>query len=596
MQERLAQARLARGEHDLVAADLAELVARHPLREGLRALHLRALYAAGRQSEALESYAELRERLAEELGLDPGPELAALHRQILEQDAGLSAPPKAAIIRNSLPAPLDELIGRDEALAELRPLIPRHGWSRWSGRAGSARPGSPPSGPADVHPDGVHWSSWPRFRRRHAASPSRCSARSAPTRPPARPCPPADRLVAALRHRQLLLVLDNCEHVIEPVAELVARLLRDAPGVSVLATSREPLGLTGELLWEVPPLPCPTTVTSTRSGGRRRPGCSPRAPPRSSAGSGSTSRPRRRWRSSAAGWTACRWRWSWPRPGSARSASRASWIASTTGSGCSPPRQRDVPARQRTLTAVIGWSWDLLDEPTGWCSPGSRCSATAARPEAAEQVCRRRPGRRWPGWWTGRSWWLDDPGGPRYRLLESVAAFCLRHASPTPTRSAARHAAYYTGLAERADPGLRGPDQQEWLALLDAELANLRAALTHGGGLRLARRADLVLVPARPAHRGARRRWPLPGDPEDERRAAPWRLGLALLQGERIHRRRTRRACADPDGRAAWFVANAVIDRGDLALAPELLPEAFHRPVDRGGGAGLPGDARARGR
>ena len=89
--ERLAEARLARGEHDLVAADLAELVARHPLREGLRALHLRALYAAGRQSEALDSYADLRDRLADELGLDPGPELVALHRRILEQDAGLSA-------------------------------------------------------------------------------------------------------------------------------------------------------------------------------------------------------------------------------------------------------------------------------------------------------------------------------------------------------------------------------------------------------------------------------------------------------------------------------------------------------------------------
>src|SRR6185312_13771 len=95
-----------------------------PLREGLRAVHLRALYAAGRQSEALDSYADLRDRLADELGLDPGPELVALHRRILEQDAGLSAPPKAAIIRNSLPAQLDELVGRAEALTELRTLLP----------------------------------------------------------------------------------------------------------------------------------------------------------------------------------------------------------------------------------------------------------------------------------------------------------------------------------------------------------------------------------------------------------------------------------------------------------------------------------------
>lgn len=85
--ERLAGARIARGEHDLVAAELAELVGRNPLRETLRALHMRALYAAGRQAEALDSYADLREHLADELGLDPGPELVALHRRLLEQDA-----------------------------------------------------------------------------------------------------------------------------------------------------------------------------------------------------------------------------------------------------------------------------------------------------------------------------------------------------------------------------------------------------------------------------------------------------------------------------------------------------------------------------
>src|SRR4029453_10832133 len=93
-----------------------------PLREGLRALQLRALYAAGRQSEALDSYAELRTRLADELGLDPGPELVAVHQQILVQAAGLAAPPPART-RNSLPAQLDELVGRARALSELRDLL-----------------------------------------------------------------------------------------------------------------------------------------------------------------------------------------------------------------------------------------------------------------------------------------------------------------------------------------------------------------------------------------------------------------------------------------------------------------------------------------
>lgn len=93
VQEALAEARLEAGEQDVLAGELAELVARHPLRERLRAVQLRALYRAGRQSEALAGYEELRALLADELGLDPSPELTALHAAMLRQDASLSPPP-----------------------------------------------------------------------------------------------------------------------------------------------------------------------------------------------------------------------------------------------------------------------------------------------------------------------------------------------------------------------------------------------------------------------------------------------------------------------------------------------------------------------
>ena len=160
--ERYAEARLALGEHTLLVGELADLVARHPLRERLRATYLRALYAAGRQSDALESYADLRRRLADELGLDPGPEIAALHRAILEQDPALarrpdrrpepqpgpphpepasaaprpepasapphpepaSAPPRPT---GNLPAPMTELIGREDAVTELAGLLAEPG-------------------------------------------------------------------------------------------------------------------------------------------------------------------------------------------------------------------------------------------------------------------------------------------------------------------------------------------------------------------------------------------------------------------------------------------------------------------------------------
>src|SRR5690606_11209803 len=115
--EEYAETRLALGEHDLLAGELADLARRHPLRERLRAAHLRALYGAGRASEALDAFQETRHRLNEDLGLDPGPELAGLQRQILRQELGGRRP------RGNLPAPLTDLIGRSEAVAEVRGLL-----------------------------------------------------------------------------------------------------------------------------------------------------------------------------------------------------------------------------------------------------------------------------------------------------------------------------------------------------------------------------------------------------------------------------------------------------------------------------------------
>src|SRR6266508_497122 len=102
-----AEARLELGQHRLLADELGELVARNPLRERLRAAYMRALYRAGRQSEALATYGDLRDDLARELGLDPGPELAALQLAILKQDPALARPPdpapSAERLRTNLP-------------------------------------------------------------------------------------------------------------------------------------------------------------------------------------------------------------------------------------------------------------------------------------------------------------------------------------------------------------------------------------------------------------------------------------------------------------------------------------------------------------
>jgi len=265
--EEQAEARLALGEHSLLADELGDTIEHHPLRERLRAAHMRALYRAGRQNEALDSYADLRKRLADELGLDPGPELAGLHQSILEQDPALVAVPapitSAARPRTNLPAALTDVIGRSAAVAHVRELLGSARLVTLTGPGGvgktrlalEAAAQSATASPHDVwlvELAGMHRPSG----RAAPASPAEVAEVVAgvvgirdDTATGVRPgAPSADltrRLAEAMRSQKLLLVLDNCEHVVEPVAELVALLLRSAPGLRVLATSREPLAVPG---------------------------------------------------------------------------------------------------------------------------------------------------------------------------------------------------------------------------------------------------------------------------------------------------------------------------------------------------------------
>ncbi|GIF01449.1 BTAD domain-containing putative transcriptional regulator [Paractinoplanes rishiriensis] len=571
VQERLAGARLARGEHDLVAAELAELVELHPLREGLRALHIRALYAAGRQAEALESYAGLRERLADELGLDPGPELAALYRRILDQDPGLSARPAAAIVRNSLPAQLDELVGRAEALAELRELIPAGRLLTLVGPGGVGKTRLAAAAAAEqVQPDGVHLVELAPLPPADTRVAEQVLGVLGLHEAPGTAGSAADRLVAALRHREMLLVLDNCEHVIEPAAALVGRLLRDAPGVRVLATSREPLLLAGEQIWEVGPLALPSDPADVDAVRR-----SPAARLFAARAAAQHRGFRLDEQTAPAVAQLCRRLDGLPLALElAATRVRALGVQGVVDRlddrfRLLTTRQRDVPERQRTLTAVIAWSWDLLDPEDRLVLARLSVFRDGWTPEAAEQVCDADLDA--VDRLVERSLVVAEPG-PRYRMLESVAEFGAAQL-PDATALRGRHAAYFRSLAERADPRLRGPEQREWLAILDAERANLRAALTTGG-LRLALALTWYWV-LRGRLSEARAALARPGTGEEERLAAPWRLGLALLQGEQVPSGVRDVLALDPASRAAWFVANAVLERGDLALAETLLPQEY---------------------
>ncbi|MFB9317037.1 BTAD domain-containing putative transcriptional regulator [Cryptosporangium minutisporangium] len=582
-QEKLAAARLARGEHDLVAADLAELVARHPLREGLRALHIRALYAAGRQAEALDSYADLRERLAEELGLDPSPELVALHGKLLAQDSELSPapappPPAAARIRNSLPARLDELVGRGEALAELRHLVPARRLVTLVGPGGVGKTRlATEVARGQSYPDGVHLVELAPLPPGDPGVVDRVLTALDVHEPPGSPVTAADRLTTALRSRDLLLVLDNCEHVLDAAADLVGHLLRDAPGVRVLATSREPLGLTGEVLWEVPPLPLPddeydvdavrrsaaARLFTARAAAQQR---TFRLDERTAPAVAQLCR-RLDGLPLALELAATRVRALGLAGVVERLDDRFSLLTATT---------RDLPSRQRALTAVIGWSWDLLPDAHRQVLARLAVFSDGCTAEAAAEVCAADLDTLTT--LVDRSLVVfDEDDRPRYRLLESIAAFGLeRLEHPDDVR--ARHAAYFTALAERADPELRGPRQGEWLARLDAETANFAAALEHGGGLRLANALTWYWF-LRGRLTEARRALAVDGDAVQEARAVPWRLGFAVLQGAPVSPDELRKVVAGcADDRSAWFVGAAALERSELALADELLPA---EPADR---------------
>jgi predicted ATPase len=425
----------------------------------------------------------------------------------------------------------------------------------------------------------------------------------------------ADRLVDALRARRLLLVLDNCEHVVEQAAELAGRLLRGCPGLRILATSREPLGLPGEVVWAVPPLDVPgradTDVAGlTRSAAVRLFVARAAAAAPGFALSADTA---------AAVAVLCRRLDGIPLALElAATRVRALGVAELVARLDDRFRllatgRRDAPARQQTLMAMIDWSWDLLTEPERVVLRRLAVHADGCALEAAEEVCAG------PGATADVAGLLSrlvdrslvavahGPDGPRYRLLESVAAYCgdrLAAAGEAET-TRDRHGRYYTELAVRAEERLYGHDQRRWLRRLDTETANLRSAMDHAVRQRDAERALRLacaltwywFLRGRLAEARRSLRTALSADgrsPAAPRaRAAAWQAGIDILLGEPDPA--ADRVCervADPAdrARAEWFLAYAETDLGHVPAVDERLTRAltvFRDTGDRWGTAAV---------
>ncbi len=365
-----------------LVAELEELVIAHPMREPLAARLTRALYASGRRGATLVVYEQTRKRLADQLGADPSAELAALHLELLAE------PPERAP-RTNLRAELTSFVGREAELAQVAGLLGVHRLITLTGPGGAGKTRlavEAARAELPATPDGV-WLVEP-----------------APVTDPAEVTSAAlGRLLAALAGRRALLVLDNCEHLVA-AARLADRVLAACPQVRIMATSREPLNITGEALWSVGPLTLPPDPAVSSFDSAERVGLPAPATVASLDASAAvrllTQRARAVWPGFevtaanapavariyraldgmllAIELAAARMRTMAPEQVAARLDDRFGLL--TGGSRIAMPRHQ-------TLRAVVDWSWDLLDEAERALWRRFSVFAGGATLEATEQVC-----------------------------------------------------------------------------------------------------------------------------------------------------------------------------------------------------------------
>jgi predicted ATPase/DNA-binding SARP family transcriptional activator len=463
---------LALGRHGQVVPELELLVAEHPLRERLRAQLMLALYRSGRQSDALAVYQRARKTLVDELGIEPGEALRKLERAILAHDPSLSLTQPGAISPRRVPTPPHPLLGRERELAALSELVRREGTRLVTltgiGGIGKTRLALELTRRlAPEFADGTAVALLATLQDPALVARTVLEALELPESGRE----PEEELARALRDTKLLLLVDNFEQVLA-AAPTVARLLEACPGLKVIATSRAPLHVAAEHEFPVPPLAedeaAELFVTRAQAA---NPGF---VLSDQNAAAVAELCARLDGLPLAIELAAARSKLLPPSVLLARLGNRLELL---TGG------RRDAPRHQQTLRMTLDWSYDLLDSDAQRLFAQLGVFAGGCTLESAETVCDIQSSVL-----EGLAALVDESllgrgaaDEPRFAMLQIVRDYALERlaVSGEGDKTRRRHLEHYVAFAEQAEPGLAGSEQAWWLARIEDEHDNLRAALAY---------------------------------------------------------------------------------------------------------------------
>src|SRR3954453_5871472 len=502
---------LTLGSYEQVVADLEPIVAEVPTREKLVGQLMTALFNAGRQAEALELFDRTRHVLADELGIDPSRELRGVMEQILRQDPAMTPVPAvgpaglagAAVQHNgaagasragALPERRTSFLGRSDDVEHAADLLTAARLVTLVGPGGAGKTTlgvEAARAVEDRFPDGAALVRFAAVAEGAMLATAVADALGVSIEGGTAALQPRDVLVGHLRARSILLLLDNCEHLIEPIASLVEAVLDRCPDVRIIATSREALAVPGEVQLLVSPLPVPEPgapldevrdVASVRLFLDRALAVRPDLRVDDAAFEAVAAIARRldgiplaielpaaRVRSLSF----------------ADLAERVSdrFAILTSGS-------RTAEARQQTLRAAVDWSHDLLMPSErmllrrlavfrgGWTLAAAEAvgvsTTSADLPASAVLDLLDRLVR--------QSLVVAETSGDhtRFRMLETLRQYADERLAEAGETEAARaaHVAFFLALVEAAEVGMRSAEQKRWSGVLAEDQANIRAALS----------------------------------------------------------------------------------------------------------------------